>query len=268
MGLAGTSATAQGMIANQAVENMNFAKQILAILLTVWTWVFIAFSTILLVLIILLLKPFDRDQKISYRIPNLWGYLISKCNPFWHTKVIGADSIQDNQGYVLVANHKSVADITSLHLLQTHFKWVAKESLFRIPIFGWGMSLVNYIPLRRGDIVSIKNTYSEAIKWLNKDVSVLIFPEGTRIKEDKLGNFKNGAFKLALETRKPVIPIVIYGTNKALKKGQGKIALSGNMSVTVLPPIETTGYALNEFAKLREDVRAAMDRQYMKDREK
>jgi len=246
---------------------MNLVKQLLAFLFTAWTWLFIAVITTFFLPIILLLKPFDRDQKISYRIPNYWGYLISKSNPFWHAKIIDADTIQANKGYVLVANHKSLADIISLHLLQKHFKWVAKESLFRIPVLGWIMSLVNYIPLRRGDIVSIKNTYSEAIMWLNKDVSVLIFPEGTRIKEDKLGVFKNGAFKLALETQKPIIPIVISGTHKALKKGQSTLALSVNATVRVLPPIETTGYALDEFAKLRDDVRAVMERQYMKDKE-
>ena len=236
----------------------------MTVIVSLTVWLFIAIITTFFLLIILLLKPFDRQQKLSYRIPNFWGYLIYKANPFWQIQVIGTDQIKRDTGYVIVANHKSYGDIICLHLLQRHFKWVAKDSLFRIPVIGWVMSLVNYIPLSRGNRVSIKTTYREAIKWLNNDVSVMIFPEGTRIKEEKLGSFKNGAFKLAIETRKSLVPIVIKNTGEDLIGGL-LLPLRVNITVRVLQPIDTSDYQADEFIGLRDHVRQVMEEQYLEE---
>jgi 1-acyl-sn-glycerol-3-phosphate acyltransferase len=219
-------------------------------------------STVL-VLAVLLLKPFDPDQKkFSYKIPNLWGYLIYKANPFWQFDVLDADRIRPDQGYVIVANHKSLSDIICMHLLQKNFKWVAKESLFRIPVMGWGMALVNYIPLERGQHGSIKTSYAKAIKWLDDDVSVVIFPEGIRIKGDQFGSFKNGAFKLAIEAKKPIIPVVLHNTSQTMAKGSIAMALKVEVKIQVLPPVSTDGYEIQDFGKLRDCVLGIMENEY------
>jgi len=240
----------------------NVLTQLLTVLLSLFVWLFIGIITTFFLLIILLLKPFDRQQKLSYRIPNFWGYLIYKANPFWDIKVIGVERIRPDRGYVIVANHKSLGDIICLHLLQRHFKWVAKDSLFRIPVIGWIMSLVNYIPLSRGRHGSIKTTYHEAINWLSKDVSVLIFPEGTRIRGDRLGQFKNGAFKLAIEAKKPLIPVVIkYAGDDFV--GGWLLPLKLKITVRILTPIDTGDYQADEFSGLRDQVRQIMEKQYL-----
>jgi 1-acyl-sn-glycerol-3-phosphate acyltransferase len=249
---------------------MNYLSKILSISLSIFVWIFIAIISTVLLIALLLLKPFDPDQKkISYKIPNLWGYLIYKANPFWQFDVLNADQIRPDQGYVIVANHKSLSDIICMHLLQKHFKWVAKESLFRIPVMGWGMALANYIPLARDQHGSIKTSYAEAIKWLDKDVSVVIFPEGTRIKGDQLGSFKNGAFKLAIEAKKPIIPVVLHGTSQAMAKGSKTMAVKVEVKIQVLPPISTDGYETQDFGKLRDSVRKIMENEYLhRDKEK
>jgi 1-acyl-sn-glycerol-3-phosphate acyltransferase len=246
---------------------MQLFSRSLTVVVSLITWFFIAIITTLFLLVILLLKPFDRQQYLSYRIPNFWAYLIYKANPLWRIQLTGIDQMQPDTGYVIVANHKSLGDIICIHLLQRHFKWVAKDSLFRIPVIGWIMSLVNYIPLSRGRHGSIKATYREAIRWLNRDVSVVIFPEGTRIKGDKLGPFKNGAFKLAIESQKPVVPVVIKNTGDDFIDGW-LLPLKASINIRILPPVDTGGFQPDEFGSLRDLVRQQMEEQYQDEPDK
>src|SRR3989338_1295393 len=148
--------------------------------LAIFVWTFVALDTIFVFAFIAILKPFDRRERITYKIANFWGKSIVRANPFWSIKVSGRNHIKKYKGYVLVANHISLADIVCLYCLGKNFKWVAKASLFKIPVFGWTMSLLNYIPLKRGKHGSIRDSFQEAREWLAKDVSVLIFSAGTR----------------------------------------------------------------------------------------
>lgn len=158
-------------------------QQVFHFVLAVFVWTFIALDTLFVFLVIAILKPFDRNERMSYRVANFWGQSIVQLNPFWGIEISGEDYIKDNTGYVLVANHTSLADIVCLYCLGKHFKWLAKASLFKIPVFGWTMSLLNYIPLKRGKHGSIRDSFQEAREWLEKDIPVLIFPEGTRSRD-------------------------------------------------------------------------------------
>ena len=212
-------------------------------LASIWVWVLIALDTLFVFVLIGLLSPFDWNQKISYHIANLWGKLIFQMNPFWKLTVSGRERIKKNKAYVLVANHSSLADIICLYCLGRHFKWLAKESLFKIPFFGWTMSFLRYIPLERGKHGSIRDSFQTAQEWLEKGGSVLIFPEGTRSRSGALGEFKNGAFKLAIRSQKPIIPIVLRGTRQAISKGKMIVATKVEGSITVLSEIDTSSYA-------------------------
>ncbi len=229
-------------------------KRFSSLTLAVLTWAFIALDTLLTFTAIAVLKPFDWNGKITYRVANLWGKLIVQINPFWHIKISGRSHIKKNTAYVLVANHTSLADIVCLYCLGKNFKWIAKDSLFKIPFFGWTMSLLGYIPLKRGEHGSIRDSFREAQGWLEKNVSVLFFPEGTRSRTGSLGEFKNGAFKLALLAKKPIVPIVLRGTGEAISKGNATIATKVSGSVKVLPPIEVVHYSEEDYDVLKKKV--------------
>lgn len=229
---------------------------------TVAVWVFIALLTTIFLAFILLLKPFEKDQRLSHRIPNLWGHLICKINPQWKVTLLNLDRIDKSKGFVIVANHRSFADIICLHLLQRHFKWVAKDSLFRIPVIGWVMSLVSYIPLERNRHGSIKSTFEEALKWLNKDISVLIFPEGTRNSNDSIAKFKNGAFKLAIEAQKPIVPVLIYGSDQISESGSWLLSPRMNVTIKVLAPVPTDKMLATDFAQLRDSIHSLLEENY------
>ena len=161
----------------------------------------------------------------------------------------------------MVANHQSMGDIIILYKIRAQFKWVAKDSLFRVPVLGWIMSLIKHIRLLRGDMSSIKKVYREAAVWLRGGMSVLFFPEGTRSDTDEMNPFQNGAFKLALKERVPVLPIAINGTRDAIPKGSWVFDHKVKGSLTVLPPIETKDMGPGDFDLLRDRAREAIEKQ-------
>lgn len=226
-------------------------KRIIAIIMAFFVWAFIGFVTFLAFIAIAISRVLDRKDRFTYRLANLWGQLIANVNPLWKVKITGAHHIKNNRGYVIVANHTSLGDIVCLFCLGKHFKWVAKSSLFKIPFFGWSMSLLRYISLSRGRHGSIRDSFNEAIDCLERDISVLIFPEGTRSKSGRLAEFKNGAFKLALITKKPIVPVVISGTGEAISKGRATFAATVTGSLKVLPPIEVDHYKESDYEPLK-----------------
>jgi len=139
------------------------------------------------------------------------------------------------------------------------FKWVAKDSLFKIPFIGWCLSLTKHIRLSRGRIGSIKKVYREAVNWLRKDISVVFFPEGTRSESGKIGEFQNGAFKLAIQEKKPILPIVINGTSEAIPKRSWIFKTKVFAKLTVLAPIETENLRPKDSISLKNTVHKKME---------
>lgn len=204
--------------------------------------------------------PFDRSRKLAHAQCFWWSDILTKSNPYWHITTSGLENIDKSRTYVIVANHQSVADIVILYQTKMQFKWVSKESLFKVPFLGWCLSLAKHIRLARGEFSSIKKVYREAALWLRSGMSVLFFPEGTRSETGSIKDFQNGAFKLAIKEKVPVLPIAIRGTGDAIPKGTWLFKTDIIASIKVLPAIETSGFAPAEFERLRDMARAAIER--------
>jgi len=200
----------------------------------------------------IILYPFDRKRKIAHAQCYWWCDLLTALNPYWDVTVEGLEHIDHHETYVVVSNHQSIADIVLMYKTKMQFKWVAKESLFKIPILGWNMLLAKHIQLKRGDFTSIKKAYREASQWLRQRISVVFFPEGTRSEVDEMGTFQNGAFKLAIKEKVPVLPVIIEGTRDAIPKGSWRFTTKISIAVRVLEPIETTSYLPADFGRLRD----------------
>jgi len=153
----------------------------------------------LAMLIIIIIFPSDTLRKKAHAQCFWWARNVVKFNPYWEVSVSGFENIDQNRTYIIVANHQSLADIVMVYLLKLQFKWVAKESLFKVPFVGWCMSLARHVKLDRGDFKSIKKVYRDAAHLLRKGMSVLFFPEGTRSNSGEMKDFQNGAFKLAIK---------------------------------------------------------------------
>lgn len=197
------------------------------------------------------------------RIPGRWmrrlGRAATRFSPMWRFRVVG-DRPKDigERAYVVVANHASNADPFLLSHLPWDMRWIAKEELFRAPLIGWHMRLSGDIPLRRGDGDSVRQTLAEAKRTLERGLSVMIFPEGTRSKDGRLQRFKDGAFALAIEAQVPVLPIAIEGTRDCIPKrsiwpGEARAAAK------ILEPIPTAGLGASDVGRLRDAVRERIE---------
>ena len=231
----------------------------LNVFLSLFFWV--ACVTLLAVLYLVMLVllvftfPFDKQRKILHRQCYWWSSAIIGLNPYWKVTVKGLERIDPKRTYVIVANHQSLADIVVLYQLKAQFKWVAKESLFSVPFLGWCLGLCKHISLKRNDRASIRDVYRDAIAYLRSGMSVLFFPEGTRSETEGLNPFQNGAFKLALSEKIPVLPIAVSGTRNAIPKGDWVMRSTVHCNITVLEPIETAGMEHSHFPALSETVR-------------
>lgn len=205
-----------------------------------------------------ILSPFDRQRKIVHAQCFWWADAVIALNPYWKVNVSGLENIDHSKRYVIVSNHQSLADIILMYKTKTQFKWVAKDSLFKIPVLGWNMLLARHIRLERGDFSSIKKVYREAGEWLRNGVSVLFFPEGTRSDDQGIGEFQNGAFKLAIKEKVPILPIRIEGTKDAIPKGSWRFTTKISCTLKVLPAIDTSNFPMQDFARLRELAKAQL----------
>ena len=225
-------------------------------------WLIITLLTVgytsLIILYALLFWWADPYRRGAHWLASLWGRSILGCLPSWRLTVHGRRRLSRRQPYIYVANHQSLLDIMVLFCINRPFKWVAKDSLFRIPLLGWAMAATNYIRLSRGKHGSIRDTYEQARVWLTRGLSVFFFPEGTRSPADQMLPFKNGAFKLALQTGVPVVPIAVHGTRDLLAKGRWLFRQRCRIHVTILPPINPSAYADAE--RLRDVTRDLIQR--------
>lgn len=229
------------------------------VLLSMAIWIAGALLTIMLFFVMLFfviaLFLVDKKRKIAHAQCYWWSYILTRLNPYWQIEVSGLENIDRHKAYVIVANHQSLADIVVLYRTRMQFKWVAKESLFKVPFIGWCLSLAKHIKLSRGKFSSIKKVYRESARWLRNDMSVLFFPEGTRSETSEMREFQNGAFKLAIKEKKPVLPIVLNGTRETIPKGSWLFARKVHCTLQVLPPIDTGTFKSNEFDRLKNAIR-------------
>ena len=205
-------------------------------------WASVSLFTILLLLVMLLVTavsfPFDTKRRRQHWLCFWWSDAVIGANPYWNVTVQGLEQIDHGRSYVIVVNHQSLADIVLLFQTRMQFKWIAKDSLFRVPFLGWCMSLARHIRLRRAKLSSIRRAYQAASAWIDGGISVMFFPEGTRSTSGEMRDFHNGPFKLALKKNVAVLPIAIHGTSNAMPKGKWFFNTDSAISLTVLPTLE------------------------------
>ena len=165
-------------------------------------------------------------------------------------------TIEDRSGgfeppVIFVANHCSSADPYILGILP--FEVVVITSWpFKIPIFNKIMKMAEYICSEDG----WSNINIQARQLLERGCSIVVWPEGHRSRNGKLHRFKKGAFLLAGETNKKIIPICVTGTYKLLQPGK-KFLTPSRVKMTILPPINSGNFTNgnDEISFLRDKAR-------------
>lgn len=172
----------------------------------------------------------------------------------WHA------TLDPEKRYLFFSNHLSNLDPpVLLPLVPGRTSIFIKKSLLKIPVLGYGMKLVNFIPVDRdGSIEGAKQSVEAALSALAAGVHVTSFVEGTRSPDGRLLPFKKGPFFLAMESGAPVVPVTIRGTEKLMRKGSLKV-YPGTVRVIFHAPIEPRDYATREelMAAVREAIQSA-----------
>jgi 1-acyl-sn-glycerol-3-phosphate acyltransferase len=118
------------------------------------------------------------------------------------------------------------------------------------------MWLSGYVPLRRGNIASVRRMLRRCEMRLRAGASLFVFPEGTRSPDGELKSFYRGAFWVAARYRVPVVPVVIEGTARVLPKRRFRI-VPQEVTVRVLPPVDPGDFGWND-RRLRDHVHETM----------
>ncbi len=185
-------------------------------------------------------KNYSTGQAVRHIIwiyGRLWIILTSF---FTRIEINTKKSIDYPKPSIILANHQSFFDAFCMGALPIYnIVFLVRSWPFRIPFYGHYMRNAEYI---NSENVSCEEFVREAKQRLSQGISIIIFPEGTRSKDGQLGRFYSGAFKLAMESKVPIVPVCINGTGKFLPKG--KLWITQNpISITTLPVIEPSQFA-------------------------
>jgi 1-acyl-sn-glycerol-3-phosphate acyltransferase len=156
----------------------------------------------------------------------------------------GVETIDRTARYILIANHHSYFDIPCIFAaIPQPIRFMAKKSLFSIPIFGWALARAGFIPIDRKNRRTAVKSFDLAVDRIRKGNTIVIFPEEGRSAELAMRPFQRGAFLLAIRSELPILPLAIDGTYEVLRVGATRIT-PGVVTIRAGTPIETVGVSV------------------------
>jgi len=213
--------------------------------------------TIVLGAVSVLSSAFDRSGDFGHHCARLWSRLI-----LWTTgvrvRVSGLEHIEPGRSYVVASNHQSIYDIPILFAtLPLQLRIVAKASLGSIPFLGWHLRRTGHL------LVDRSNPGADIVlkmrRLVGRGSSLIVFPEGTRSADGRVGRFKKGSFLVAVDAALPVVPVSVAGSRHVMLKGRLMVC-PGEVRVTVHPPRPTAGVPRESVIPLAEEVREVVRR--------
>ena len=166
-------------------------------------------------------------------------------------------------GYVYLANHQSLFDIPALlAAIPRPSRFMAKRSLFQIPVFGWAMRQAGFVPVDRRDRSTARDSFTSALGGLRDGVSVLIFPEETRSLDGAILPFQRGGILLAMKSGLAAVPVGIEGT-LAVQSRRSFFIRPREVVLRFGEPIALAGRSVRELGSIADEMRmgvAAMAR--------
>jgi 1-acyl-sn-glycerol-3-phosphate acyltransferase len=179
--------------------------------------------------------------KVDYKIFDPYGFEFSPGRP-----------------YIVMSNHASHFDIPLIYntFPNETIGMIAKKELVNIPLFGRCIRLGGGISIDRENRFQAIKDLETAEKMMREGVRFWVAPEGTRTRTGRIGPFKKGGFKLALNAKATIVPVTIIGSGKVLPANTLDISMGEKVEVYIGRPIDTTNYKPEELRKLMADVEA------------
>ncbi|THB78360.1 MAG: 1-acyl-sn-glycerol-3-phosphate acyltransferase [Desulfobacteraceae bacterium] len=197
----------------------------------------LAVSATLIGALVCILAVFIFDEDTADAVALNWGRFCCWIVPI-RLEVIGRENYIPGRSYVMVSNHQSMADIPALYAaLDIRIKWIMKQELKRVPIFGLACDKLGCIYIDRSNRNRAIQAMETARKKLSNRASVMFFAEGTRSRDGRVKPFKKGAFRFAKDCGLPVLPITIKDSIKILPSDSLNL-LPGTITIIVHPPLD------------------------------
>jgi 1-acyl-sn-glycerol-3-phosphate acyltransferase len=212
-------------------------------------------ATIIAVAFIAVMVVINDRSPLLEKIIRVWSrvWLVASGTKL---EVEGAENIDPNRSYVVVANHLSTLDIMACLLaVPLPIRFLAKKELFRVPVLAQGMRMVGIIEVdrqARGAVHSEVNRQSREL--IEKGRSLIIYAEGTRPRNGVMKPFKKGAFTMAISSGLPILPLSIHGSYEAWPPST-PLVRGGLIKVILDKPVETEGMTASDTGELRDQVR-------------
>ncbi|WP_339671171.1 lysophospholipid acyltransferase family protein [Dasania marina] len=195
---------------------------------------------------------------LPYNIRSRYILGWNVCTIYWARCVLGLkfvihgrENLPNNQSYVALSKHQSQWETYFLQYFLAPVCIVLKKELLKVPVFGWGLALVEPIAIDRSNPKqALKKIQTDGVATIAKGRNVLIFPEGTRINPGQTSNYARGGANIAVAAQAPIIPIahnagVYWPADKFLK-------YPGTIHIVIGQPIDTTDKTsreVNDLAK-------------------
>lgn len=183
---------------------------------------------------------FSDGPRSPYHLFPPWWSKIVLAMSFVRVRVHNRERAFDGHPHIFVANHLSWFDVPVLSSFLPRAKFVTKEELFKLPIFGRAMRAVGMVPIRREGRKAAFGSYDFAAKSVRNGNSIVVFPEGTRGRDYSLRPFKKGPFVLAIASGATIVPVVIHGAHDVLPRG-GSLVRPRQVNVHLLEPVSVAG---------------------------
>src|SRR6266566_1942337 len=226
---------------------------------TIWTGLIVVLVTLPLATATLVVAAVKSNARLIEPIIRLWAGSILRAAGI-RLRAEGTEVIDRKQRYILVANHSSYFDIPCIFMaIPQPIRFMAKISLFKIPVFGWAIGRAGFIPIDRKDRRTAVKSFEKAVDRIRKGNTVVVFPEEGRSRERAMRPFQRGGFLLALRSGLPILPVAIVGTYDVFRAGAKRVT-PGPVTVRVGTPIPTEGLTVRDKERLLQESREQISR--------
>jgi 1-acyl-sn-glycerol-3-phosphate acyltransferase len=237
---------------------LGIVIKICKILFAVYAILIVVLSLFIVIpayLIVFNFYPRKRAPISAHKISRFWASFLFTCF-FIRTDIKGKEYINPGQAYVFICNHRSQLDIPLFaRACVNTFRFLSKIEVTKIPLIGYVVKKL-YITVDRSDRNDrVKSVEKMKYSLLEEGISVILFPEGTRNKtEAPLIDFKDGAFRLAIEAQLPIAVLSILNTKEFLPADKFELK-PGTIHAAWSKPIETKELTEKDVPMLKEKVR-------------
>jgi len=220
----------------------------------IWISFWAGIATVVLFLPMIAAAFMSTTGNLAFSISKLWARFLLFMTGV-HPHIRNRVRIKPGQSYIIISNHQSEYDILALiTTLRIQFRWVIKQELRTIPLFGYALYVSRNIFIDRSNHEQAIKSIHEGVDRLPKGVSVMFFAEGTRSRDGSIQEFKKGGFVMAVEKGLPILPVTINGSRKVMPK-KSLCFTPGPIEVVVGDPIETTGCTHDDVPELMQRTR-------------